>query len=257
MNRYGGLRLVPLIVERDIRILFSDTFLVGIMFANFSIDLFITAVTFGNLIPPGTNGIPNYFLYIAPGSNLVTAMVAAFQSGRDVWREKYIKDLTSYLLSLPASRLLLASSRIAGGVARSVIATFPGTLVICYLYGILFDPRVFEAYLIIALFSLGIVGLSMSFAAFASSIEVFVTVRSVVQLYLSFLSTLFYQVSLFQTQAPFLVPFVTTNPMSWAVEAFRELHVSGTGLAPIAGLVGPSLAFALLGLASYLWYSKL
>jgi len=256
MSRTGSLRLVPLIVERDIRILFSDTFLVGIMFANFSIDLFITAVTFGNLIPP-TTGIPSYFLYIAPGSNLVTAAVAAFQSGRDVWREKYIKDLTSYLLSLPAPRLVLAASRIAGGVARSVIATFPGTLVICYLYGILFDPRVFAAYLIVGLFSLGIVGLSMSFAAFASSIEVFVTVRSVVQLYLSFLSTLFYQVSVFQAQAPFLVPIVSSNPMSWAVEAFREWHVAGTGFAPISALVGPSVAFALLGLASYLWYSKL
>ena len=256
MSRTGSLRLVPLIVERDIRILFSDTFLVGIMFANFSIDLFITAVTFGNLIPP-TTGIPSYFLYIAPGSNLITAAVAAFQSGRDVWREKYIKDLTSYLLSLPAPRLVLAASRIAGGVARSVIATFPGTLVICYLYGILFDPRVFAAYLIVGLFSIGIVGLSMSFAAFASSIEVFVTVRSVVQLYLSFLSTLFYQVGVFQQRAPFLVPIVSSNPMSWAVDAFRELRMSGSGLAQISALVGPCVAFALLGLASYLWYSKL
>jgi len=227
------------------------------MFANFSIDLFITAVTFGNLIPPGTTGIASYFLYIAPGSNLVTAMVAAFQSGRDVWREKYIKDLTSYLLSLPVPRLLLASSRIAGGVARSVIATFPGTIVICYLYGMLFDTRVLEAYLIVALFSLGIVGLSMSFAAFASSIEVFVTVRSLVQLYLSFLSTLFYKVEVVQEKAPFLVPIVSSNPMTWAVEAFRELKISGTGFAPISVLIAPSLFFALLGLGSYLWYSKL
>ncbi len=256
MSRSGSLRLVPLIVERDIRILFSDTFLVGIMFTNFAIDLFITAVTFGNLIPP-TSDIPNYFLYIAPGSNLITAAVAAFQSGRDVWREKYIKDMTSYLLSLPAPRLVLAGSRILVGVARSVIATFPGTLVICYLYGILFDPGIFAAYLIVGLFSLGIVGLSMSFAAFSSSIEVFVTVRSLVQLYLSFLSTLFYQVSVFQQQAPFLVPIVSSNPMSWAVEAFRELRVAGTGFTPISALIAPSLFFALLGLGSYLWYSKL
>lgn len=256
MSRASTLRLVPLIVERDVRILFSDTFLVGIMFANFAIDLFVTAVTFGNLIPPPT-GIPSYFLYIAPGSNLITAAVAAFQSGRDVWREKYIKDLTSYLLSLPAPRLLLATSRIAGGVARSLIATFPGTLVICYLYGIIFDPRVFAAYLIVGLFSLGIVGLSMSFAAVASSIEVFVTVRSAIQLYLSFLSTLFYTLEVFRSEASFLVPIVSSNPMTWAVEAFRELRVAHNFLAPISVLVAPSLAFAILGIASYLYYSKL
>ncbi len=112
--------LIFRVVERDIRILFTDTFLIGIMFANFAIDLFVTAATFGNLIGY------NYFLRIAPGSNLITAMVAAFQSGRDIWREKYIKDLASYLLTLPVPRRVFAISRIAGGVARSVIATIPG-----------------------------------------------------------------------------------------------------------------------------------
>ncbi len=142
------------------------------MFANFCIDLFVTAATFGNLIGS------NYFLRIAPGSNLITAMVAAFQSGRDIWREKYIKDLASYLLTLPISRRMFALSRITGGVARSVIATFPGTLVISYLYGILFSPRLIEAFVIVAVFSLGIVGLSIAVSAFASTIEVFATVRS-------------------------------------------------------------------------------
>lgn len=49
----SSLRLVSVVVERDVRILFSDTFLVGIMFANFAIDLFVTAATFGRLIPEG------------------------------------------------------------------------------------------------------------------------------------------------------------------------------------------------------------
>ncbi len=252
----SSLRIVPLVVERDIRILFSDSFLIGIMFANFAIDLFITAVTFGNLIPRTTE-VPNYFLYIAPGSNLITAAVAAFQSGRDVWREKYIKDLTSYLLSLPTPRIVLALSRITGGVARSLIATFPGTLVISYLYGILFDPRVLAAYVIVGLFSLGIVGLSITISAFASSIEVFVTIRSGIQLYLSFLSTLFYKTAVFQTSSPFLVPIVTSNPMTWAVEAFRSLQGAHDILGPISILVAPSVAFAMLGTASYLYYAKL
>src|SRR5206468_12863868 len=103
------------------------------MFANFGIDLFVTAATFGNLIGY------NYFLRIAPGSNLITAMVAAFQSGRDIWREKYIKDLASYLLTLPVPRRTFLLSRIAGGVARCLVVTLPGTLVISYLYRILFS----------------------------------------------------------------------------------------------------------------------
>ena len=240
--------LVLRVVERDIRILFSDSFLVGIMFANFGIDLFVTAATFGNLIGY------SYFLRIAPGSNLITAMVAAFQSGRDVWREKYIKDLASYLLTLPVSRRLFAMSRITGGVARSLIATLPGTLVISHLYGILLSPRLIEAFIILGLFSLGIVGLSIAVSAFASSIEVFATVRSAIQLYLSFLSTTFYDVTVFP---PIVQPIVQTNPMTWAMQAFRALASQGSTLYPLAFLVGPSLAFAILGGICYLWYARL
>ena len=244
----NSIRLIPRVVERDVRILFSDTFLIGIMFANFGIDLFVTAATFGNLIGY------SYFLRIAPGSNLITAMVAAFQSGRDIWREKYIKDLASYLLTLPVPRRVFALSRIMGGVARSLIATFPGTLVISYLYGVLFSPRLIEAFVIVGLFSLGIVGLSMAVSAFASTIEVFATVRSAIQLYLSFLSTIFYDVTLFP---PIVQPIVETNPMTWAVQAFRALQSQGSTLYPIVILVGPSLGFALLGAICYLWYARL
>jgi len=237
------------VVERDVRILFSDSFLVGIMFANFAIDLFVTAATFGRLIPGG-----DYFLYIAPGSNFITASVAAFQSGRDVWREKYIKDLTSYLLSLPAPRPVFAFSRIMGGVVRSLIATFPGTIVIAYLYGILFRPEVLAAFMIVGLFSLGIVGLSITAASFVSSIEMFVTIRSAIQLYLSFLSTLFYPMTVFPSALTFLV---SSNPMTWAVEAFRSLPQSHGLIGPVSVLVAPSLAFAALGTVCYLWYAKL
>src|SRR5438034_8907918 len=110
-------------------------------------------------------------------------MVAAFQSGRDIWREKYIKDLASYLLTLPISRKIFALSRITGGVARSVIATIPGTLVISYLYGILFSPRIVEAFVIVAVFSLGIVGLSIAVSSFASTLEVLAPVRCALQRY--------------------------------------------------------------------------
>jgi len=73
-------RIASNIVQRDIKILFSDSFLVAIMFANFAIDLFVTAATFGRLVPP-SSGIPSYFQFIAPGSNFVTCSVAAFSRG--------------------------------------------------------------------------------------------------------------------------------------------------------------------------------
>src|SRR5438093_2137869 len=123
-----------------------------------------------------------------------------------------------------------------------------------YLYGILLSPRLIEAFLVVGLFSLGIVGLSMAVSAFASSIEVFATVRSAIQLYLSFLSTIFYDVTLFPEVVQ---PIVQTNPMTWAIQAFRAIGNQGSTLYPISILVGPSLAFALLGAICYLWYARL
>ena len=52
-----------------------------IMFVNFMIDLGVSGLSLGAMI---RNLGYSYFLYIAPGANLITATVAAFQSGRDV-----------------------------------------------------------------------------------------------------------------------------------------------------------------------------
>jgi ABC-2 type transport system permease protein len=150
---------------------------------------------------------------------------------------------------------MFALSRIISGVTRSLVSTFPGTLVICYLYGILFNPLlVLEAFLIVGIFSLGIVGLSIAISAFSSTIEMFATVRSLIQLYLSFLSTVFYDVSVFPQ---FLKPIVQANPMTWALGAFRELRTTGQALVPMSILIWPSLAFATVGLIAYLRYAKL
>jgi ABC-type polysaccharide/polyol phosphate export permease len=100
----------------------------------------------------------------------------------------------------------------------------------------------------------------MAVSAFSSSVEMWVTIRSVIQLYLSFLSTLFYSVSVFPQV---LAPIVSSNPMTWAIQAFRQLSpiafaqvTAGDSLASIAILAGPSLAFALLGTICYILYSK-
>lgn len=107
--------------------------------------------------------------------------------------------------------------------------------------------------MIVGLFSMGIVGLSIAVAAYTSSIEMFMTIRSTVQLYLSFFSTLFYPVSVFPRP---LDGIVATNLMTWAVEAFRSLPETAS-IESISILIGPSLAFAGPGMLSYLWHAKM
>lgn len=236
------------IVERDIRILVSDRYLLVIMFVNFSIDLVISGLSLAALV----RGF-NYFLFIAPGANLVTAMVAAFQSGRDVWRERLIVNIEPYLLTLPVTRRRFVFSRLLSGMTRTTLTVLPGTIVIAALYQ-LSIPLFFIGALIIWIYSAAVVGLSVLAANLAKTLEVYTTVRSTVQVYLSFFSTQFYPPSLLANYA-FLQVITSLNPMTWAVNSFRELGPLGQGtvdLTQIGYLTLLSLLLLFFGGLSYL-----
>ncbi len=66
-------------MQRDLKILFLDKLTLFIIFLNFSIELFVSGLIFARMV----SGF-DYFLFIAPGANLMTALVVAFQAGRDL-----------------------------------------------------------------------------------------------------------------------------------------------------------------------------
>ena len=204
------------VIERDFRIFFADKYMLVIMFINFMIDLGVSGLSLGAML----RNLPySYFLYIAPGANLITATVAAFQSGRDVWRERIIQDTQQYLLTLPVPKNSFAVSRLASGILRSVVTTLPGTVVIALLYGLSF-PYFLVALLIMFVYSGAVAGLSVAAASMANSLELFATVRSTVQVYLSFFSTQFYPSG---SMPAFVAALSNFNPMTWALVIFREL----------------------------------
>jgi ABC-type polysaccharide/polyol phosphate export permease len=228
------------IMERDIRLFLVDKVLLMMAFANFCIDLFVTGVTLGRLV----QGF-NYFLYLAPGANMITATAAAFQAGRWIFREKYTLRTKPYLTSLPVSRNVFVAARIAAWTVRCLLTALPGTVVICIIYSI---PTSFLiAVPLTAIFSMGVVGISMSIATIAGSPEAYATGRSATSAYFSFLSTTFYPM----TSLPsFLWPIILTNPMTWTVEAFRSLP-TGISFQSILSLAVVSLLFAFLGALLY------
>lgn len=231
------------IVERDFRIFFADRFLLVIMFVNFMIDLGVSGLSLSAMI----KDYGNYFLYIAPGANLVTATVASFQSGRDVWRERIIHDTQSYLLTLPFNKSEFAFSRLFSGMLRTTLTTLPGTAVIAVLYGLSF-PYAMMGVLIMLLYSGAVCGLSVVAASLASSLELFTTVRSTAQVYLSFFSTQFYPASILPPAVGILSNF---NPMTWAVESFRDLQAGTVNVALLAPLSGLSIALLVTGYVFY------
>lgn len=230
------------VIERDFRVFFADRYMLVIMFINFMIDLGVSGLSLGAMI---RNLGFSYFLYIAPGANLITATVAAFQSGRDVWRERIIQDTQQYLLTLPVRKNVFAASRLVSGMLRSVLTTLPGTIVIALLYGLSF-PFFLVGLLIMFVYSGAVAGLSVSAASMANSLELFATVRSTVQVYLSFFSTQFYPTSILPPAVAVVSEF---NPMTWAVQSFRALQAGSVNLPlfiPLSGLSGALLVAGFL-----------
>ncbi len=231
-------------VERDLRIFFADRFLLVIMFVNFMIDLGVSGLSLSAMVR--TLGF-NYFLYIAPGANLITATVASFQSGRDVWRERVIHDTQTYLLTLRVPKSTLAFSRLASGMLRTTLTTLPGTAVIAALYGLSL-PLALVGVVIMMVYSGAVCGLSVIAASLSSSLELFATVRSTVQVYLSFFSTQFYPASVLPAYVATLSFF---NPMTWAVQSFRVLREGSVDFALLVPLAGLSAALLVAGAMVY------
>ncbi len=220
--------------------------MIVIMFVNFMIDLGVSGLSLNKMLTQSNLGF-NYFFYIAPGANLITATVAAFQSGRDVWRERIIQDTQQYLLTLPVRKNVFALSRLFSGMLRATVTTLPGTIVIALLYGLSL-PLFLVGLLIMFAYSGAVAGLSVAAASMANSLELFATVRSTVQVYLSFFSTQFYP----STYMPSAVATVSTfNPMTWAVGSFRALQTGSANLPLLVPLSGLSLALLVVGFALY------
>lgn len=232
------------VVERDFRIFFADKYMLVIMFANFMIDLGVSGLSLGKMI---NNLGFSYFLYIAPGANLITATVAAFQSGRDVWRERIIQDTQQYLLTLPIGKDTFAISRLFSGMLRTVVTVLPGTTVIALLYGLSF-PLFLVGLLIMFVYSGAVAGLSIAAASTANSLELFATVRSTVQVYLSFFSTQFYPSSILP---PAVAAVSAFNPMTWAIQSFRTLQAGSVNLTLFVPLTALSVALMLTGFSLY------
>ncbi len=225
---------------------FADRYMIVIMFVNFMIDLGVSGLSLNKMLAQSNVGF-NYFLYIAPGANLITATVAAFQSGRDVWRERIIQDTQQYLLTLPVKKNIFAISRLFSGMLRTIVTTLPGTIVIALLYGLSF-PLFLVGLFIMFVYSGAVAGLSVAAAAMANSLELFATVRSTVQVYLSFFSTQFYP----STYMPSAVAAVSVfNPMTWAVQSFRALQMGNVDLSLFVPLSGLSVALLVVGFVFY------
>ncbi len=188
----------------------------------------------------------SYMAFLLPGVVAMTILFGGLFSGVSTVWDRELGFMREMLVA-PVSRTTIVGGKLlAGGIVTSVQALV--TLAFAPLVGVHLSPSVFVALLgIILLTSLGVVGLALCIAARMRSLEGFGTMSNFVALPLFFLSGSMYPLD----HVPgWLVPLVRANPITYAVDALRQVAVGGgahalaTDLAILVGFVFVTAAIA-------------
>lgn len=192
----------------------------------------------------------SYIAFLLPGVVAMTILFGGLFSGvSTVWDRElgFMKEM----MVAPVSRLTIVGGKLlAGAIVTTVQAVV--TLAFAPLIGVTFTVASFVGLLgLILLTSLGVVGLALCMAARMRTLEGFGNVSNFVALPLFFLSGSMYPL---EHVPGWLLPVVAINPITYAVDAMRQVAV-GTAGHPVLLDLGVLTAFAVgtAGLATLLF----
>lgn len=169
----------------------------------------------------------NYKSFVVGGILImVAAFGSVFGSGFTVLSDRELGNLKAFLTT-PINKYAILLSKIAYGTVQSAFSAYVG-LGIGLLYGATIAAGFlgfFELLWIIFLVGLGFGALSVALASRAKQLQTYALVAQSITLPLSFLGGAFVPVSLLPA---FLQPISVVNPLSYAINAVREIMIKGS-----------------------------
>lgn len=182
----------------------------------------------------------NYESFVVGGIVImVAAFGAMFGSGFTVLSDRELGNLKAFLIT-PINKYSILLSKIAYGTVQSAFSAYIG-LAIGLIYGATIAAGLlgfFELLWIILLVGLAFGALSVAMATKAKQIQTYALISQTITMPLSFLGGAFVPVSLLPS---FLQPIAIVNPLTYAVNATRDIMIKGS--LPLGTLV---LASAIL-----------
>ena len=175
-----------------------------------------------NAVMAQFNGVGiGYQAYITPGVMLLTSLTAAVFGGSALLSERLNGVINEYLVA-PVPRLAILLGTIASSVTKAILQTLVVFGVGCLLDAALVkQPLPVVAGLgVIALFTIGFVGIAAAFAARAKEMEGFHSIILLLNLPLLFVSNALYPLS---NLPDTLRVLAYCNPTTYAVDAARHL----------------------------------
>ncbi len=175
----------------------------------------------------------NYISFVVGGLLvMVAAFGAVFTAGFTLLSDRQLGNLKAFLTT-PINQFAILLSKILYGTFQSFLSALIGFIV-----GILYGATVaagavgaVELIWIIFLVGLGFSAMAMAFASIAKQLQNYAMMAQTTVMPLSFLGGAFVPVTLLPS---FLLPIVAVNPLTYAVNAMRDVMIKG--FLPVATL---------------------
>jgi ABC-2 type transport system permease protein len=185
----------------------------------------------------------DYAAYLLPGIVAMTILFSGLFAGvTTVWDREF--GFLKEVLVAPVSRLWIVAGKALGGTLTTALQALL-TLLFAPLVGVrLPAPTWLPVLAIVTLTSAAVVGLALCIAARLRTFEGFSNLANLVALPLFFLSGSMYPV---QDAPPWLTPLIRANPITYAVDALRQVMI-GVGGQPLSLDLAVVVGFAILTL---------
>lgn len=180
----------------------------------------------------------NYISFVVGGLLVMVASFGAvFSAGFTLLSDREMGNLKAFLTT-PINKFAILLSKIGYGTFQSIFAAYVG-LVIGLLYGATIAAGVLgflELVWIVFLVGLGFSALAIALAAKAKQLQTYALIAQTITMPLAFLGGAFVPATLLPS---FLLPIVEVNPLTYAVNAVRDIMIKG--FLPIATLLTTSI----------------
>ncbi len=197
----------------------------------------------------------NYLSFVVGGLLVMVASFGAvFTSGFTLLSDRQLGNLKAFLTT-PINKFSYLISKIAYGTFQSALSAYIG-LFIGLLYGATIAAGVLgflELLWFILLVGLGFSSLAIALAARSKQLQTYALIAQTLTMPLAFLGGAFVPVTLLPS---FLIPITVVNPLTYAVNAVRDIMIKGS--LPLATFITTSailLAFTaiMMGIAFILF----
>jgi len=251
----GGARAALLFAYRDLLRFWKFKYWLASQIVMNLADVVIFALLFNNIV--NRQYVPDYVKFMATGVLAASIFASSFSIGREVGAE-IRREVSHYLLALPAPRYALIAGRVLGGTLRGLVYQLAFIALNVALVGVPGPAQALAIAYTSLLLSAAMSALAIAISTSTRDFNLQATFRALTYYTLFFFSSVFYPKEVLALRfPPSVAEVVAHTPISLAAEVYRWGFGYSSSVSPTSLLEITAWAIALLALASLLYARNL